>query len=337
MIPNAGASRDWERKFVLSTLDAISANLAVLDAQGRIIAVNAAWRAFARRNGAGGSDAFVGVSYLDVCEKALASDEDRSVARVLTGLREVLAGTRTSHQVEYPCHSPDAQRWFIARLTRYEVDGTPFVLVSHESITDRKLAEIEVAAAKRAVERANSDLRHALEREQALARTDALTGLCNRRHFVELAGSELRASLRYPRPFALSLIDIDYFKNVNDRLGHQAGDAVLRGLADVIRAHVRETDLVARFGGEEFVMLFRNTDLQSARQSMLRLSERVRRTDLDSPSGPVRITLSVGVAELRHGQDLDAVIRAADRALYAAKADGRDRVVAQEGSFSLAS
>ncbi|MDD3763046.1 MAG: diguanylate cyclase [Nevskiales bacterium] len=332
LIRSSEKSGQWGAKFILATLDALSTQLAVLDAQGTIIAVNEAWRRFARCNGAAEKADFVGENYVGICERASSSDPDGTAARMLSGLREVLSGQAQCHQLEYPCHAPGEQRWFIARVSRYEVDGVTYAVVWHEDITARKLAEIEVTSGKRALEQVNRELQKALEREQVLARTDPLTGLSNRRHFVEQAAAELERSRRYGRVFALAVIDIDLFKGVNDRFGHLAGDAVLSRFGALVRAHVRATDIAGRFGGEEFVLLLRDTDLAQAAQSMARLRAAVEGTAFETPAGAVHVTISAGIAQWRPGQTLDAMFRGADRALYAAKAEGRNRVITDAAS-----
>lgn len=176
----------------------------------------------------------------------------------------------------------------------------------------------------------------ALAEAQALYRqaareagTDALTGLANRRSFMEHAERQTAIATRYGAPYAVLLIDVDRFKACNDAHGHAAGDEVLKLVAQVLTRSIRQPDLAARYGGEEFVILCPNTD---ARKAAL-LAERVRRAIAagELPGLP-RVTASLGVATYHAGDDhVAAVIDRADRALYRAKRGGRDRVELDDG------
>lgn len=167
------------------------------------------------------------------------------------------------------------------------------------------------------------------ERAYHLSVTDGLTGLINRRHFFDIAKIEYERTRRHARPLSLAMIDIDRFKTLNDRWGHLAGDAVLREIARRIRETVRTIDIVARYGGEEFVVLMPETDLAEA----LLVSGRVCRSVAENPvvdSGvAVAATVSVGVAEINDEcASIEDVLKCADKALYAAKEAGRNRVEA---------
>jgi diguanylate cyclase (GGDEF)-like protein len=168
---------------------------------------------------------------------------------------------------------------------------------------------------------------HGVVRRQAV--TDDLTDLSNRRRFMEALRQEVARSARLDTPLALVLFDLDHFKQINDRCGHQAGDDVLRSAADVIRMRVRGTDLAARIGGEEFAVILPGTDLAGA----MSLAENLRRDISEGvavPDPSLILTASFGVAEHHPGEPAESLIGVADRALYRAKADGRDRVHAAD-------
>lgn len=165
-----------------------------------------------------------------------------------------------------------------------------------------------------------------LRLEQEATR-DYLTNLSNRRHFTELAEKELPRARRHGRPLSLLLIDLDHFKNVNDRFGHGAGDAVLRDAAALLAGGVRQSDRVCRFGGEEFAILLPETDVQAATELAERLRIAVQANVFTHAQGRIAITCSIGISTLNDAAaDLDRLVKQADQALYAAKAQGRDCV-----------
>jgi diguanylate cyclase (GGDEF)-like protein len=173
------------------------------------------------------------------------------------------------------------------------------------------------------------DVTHQAELEatlRALATTDGLTGLANRRHFLALAERDVAQARRSGRSLALAIFDVDRFKAVNDTYGHHVGDDVLRALAATTLANVRAADTVGRYGGEEFAVLWHDTDAADVAAERLRASV----ADLRVPSGDavVRVTISVGVAVGSGATlDLEALLRRADAAQYGAKQAGGDRVV----------
>jgi diguanylate cyclase (GGDEF)-like protein len=167
-------------------------------------------------------------------------------------------------------------------------------------------------------------LRGSREELERLSITDALTGLFNRRHLIEVLAAEVRRVDRHDRNFAVLMIDIDHFKEYNDQLGHLAGDEALRKVAAVISEGIRDVDAAARYGGEEFVVVLPETDADGAAEVAERIRARLGKEKFDGG----KITLSVGVAEFpTHGKTPDAMLAAADAALYEAKNAGRDRVV----------
>lgn len=169
-----------------------------------------------------------------------------------------------------------------------------------------------------------------MEETGRLASTDMLTGLANRRIATEALSRELESRDRKPRAVAVALVDVDFFKRINDRHGHSIGDRALQHVAALLLTTSRGGDLFARWGGEEFLVLFSNVNEEGARTA----AERIRRAIASTPlvldaERTVSITVSVGVA-LARGRGMDAVLEAADRSLYAAKGRGRDRVVMED-------
>ncbi|MDR9438390.1 MAG: GGDEF domain-containing protein [Halomonas sp.] len=172
------------------------------------------------------------------------------------------------------------------------------------------------------------DISEQMAEEQRLRRlsdTDDLTGLANRRKLMQRLDEEISLSNRHALPLSLMMLDLDHFKSINDTWGHLQGDQVLRGLAELCREMLREEDLVARQGGEEFALLLPFTPERRCRQLAERLREQV--ADHDFGIGPGRITVSIGVAEHRIGDTRETLIHRADSSLYAAKHGGRNLVM----------
>ena len=172
--------------------------------------------------------------------------------------------------------------------------------------------------------------RNALEK---LANRDGLTGLTNRRHFLIVAEGELQRAQRYGRPLSIGMADLDFFKSLNDTYGHAAGDMVLRAFATMLQDTFRQSDLVCRYGGEEFAFLFPESGLPDARVLAERFRKRWSEYDVILPDGSlVRVTVSIGLADASSGT-IDEALKAADDALYEAKRQGRNRTVIS-GSFT---
>lgn len=311
--------------FAIEILDALAAHIAVLDADGTIIAANASWKRFAQANGTQHPRAFIGANYLAVCDTA-ARDGDPQAMMVARGMRMVLSGATDQFTLEYPCHSPDQKRWFILHVTPVRDAGPAQLIVAHEDITARRNAEEDARQARRATDQANRELRQALTREHLMASTDELTGVANRRHFFAVAAKQLARTRRRPEAIAVALLDIDHFKRINDTYGHQAGDRVLQHVARVTRAQLRTVDELARYGGEEFVMLLPGSDGRQAMQIAERIREQCAAACIVVAEDAIRVTVSIGVADVDVEAGLEVAIRGADRALYRAKDHGRDRV-----------
>ena len=243
---------------------------------------------------------------------------DDATARVLAWEAHLLGSTSTFETEFRIRHKLGHWVWMQARgrVVERAPDGTPLrVSGLRMNITRRKETEARL---------------------EGLAHTDALTGVLNRRRFTDLAADELSRALRHGTPVALLMIDLDHFKSVNDRLGHAGGDAVLRSFAATAESVMRQGDIFGRVGGEEFAALLPQTTLEGA----LVLAQRLRQCVLAQPAqvGGVQLpfTVSIGVSAWigpdSGDADFDRLMVAADRALYAAKAQGRDRVVAADAA-----
>ncbi len=193
----------------------------------------------------------------------------------------------------------------------------------HESQSDLREANEELKSRNEELQRANEVL-------SQLSITDGLTKLHNHRYFQESLTREIKRQSRNGKPLSVLLVDLDDFKALNDRLGHASGDELLMRVASIMDATVRESDLLARYGGEEFVVLATDTDLEGA----VLLAEKIRMAVEDTPHivneslRPVRITVSIGVAQ--YAGNRRRFFEAADRALYRAKGEGKNCVIAAE-------
>jgi len=168
-------------------------------------------------------------------------------------------------------------------------------------------------------------LRHALDREKESARTDSLTGVSNRRHFIELAGADLAFARRYRRPMTIAYLDLDNFKQVNDRLGHQAGDEVLRAVAQTVRNRLRVTDVVGRLGGDEFAICLPETGAEAAALVLGKLREQCAAA---LPENARSVTVSMGMVTYAYPPaTVDELLDHTDTMLYAAKREGKNRLV----------
>jgi diguanylate cyclase (GGDEF)-like protein len=167
-------------------------------------------------------------------------------------------------------------------------------------------------------------LRRVVERAREIARTDALTGVANVQAFYTLAATEIARARRYRHPFTIAFLDLDDFKTVNDRLGHSAGDAVLRTVARAIVSVMRASDIVARVGGDEFVVLLPETGTAPARLAIEKLRQAVSGL---VPAHGWRLTASIGVATyLVPPESVDVLVGTADQLMFAAKRNGKNAV-----------
>ena len=294
-----------EKGFAAAVIDALSSHICVIDQKGLIVAVNSAWRDFIIENPPVSNRAGVGMHYLDVCRNATGPGSEEA-AKFAAGVQSVLDGKSGRFDMEYPCHSPTERRWFLGEVTPL-LNRKSGAVISHMTITDRKLLEFDLLR---------------------LAETDSLTGLPNRRYFLTTANMEIERVRRFGVAASLVMIDADHFKAVNDTYGHGVGDEALRHLALVCKGQLRQIDLLARIGGEEFVVMLPGTDETVAVTVAEKLCRAVREVPVMSGKNKFTLTASFGAAEIRASDNgIDECLARADLALYAAKKAGRNRVV----------
>jgi diguanylate cyclase (GGDEF)-like protein len=238
--------------------------------------------------------------------------------QMLLPIRRLSEGARRMSAGDLDVRLPEAGRDEIAELTRAFNDMVRRVL---EGRTSLEQARDELA-------RSNAELQHANQALEELAITDGLTGLYNHRHFQETWEREIRLAQREARPVGLLMLDLDRFKDYNDRYGHTAGDEALRAVAECLRRGLRSSDLAFRYGGEELAAILPGCDKEAA----CRIAENVRAALRSLPRSierPRPLTVSIGVASYpSDGTMPREILDRADSALYVAKSEGRDRVVA---------
>ncbi|MHB0981172.1 MAG: GGDEF domain-containing protein [Thermoleophilia bacterium] len=259
------------------------------------------------------------------------------------GLRKIEAGLHDVYLIDYRLGPDDG-----LQLLREAVGAgfqAPIIMITGQGDQDSDVAAMRAGAASYLVKgRVDAQLldrtiRYALERGRLLkeirelATRDPTTGLYNRRELRRFLDYELERSRRYGHSLALVMIDVDHFRDINDRFGHQAGDEALRHIAQVLLSGARTCDLLARYGGDEFAIVMTETTAEEARRG----AERLRKAagagpaevnSQEGPSGTVHVTISAGVAAYPGDADSsEALIEAADQVLYQAKRGGRNRVV----------
>ncbi len=211
-------------------------------------------------------------------------------------------------------------------------DYPPAIEIGHFLMLAIMLPAVAVLTARlsrirRRLSLQREELARALAQLQAIATRDELTGLPNRRQMQALMDQELLRSLRHGHDFCIAVVDLDHFKRVNDEYGHAAGDAVLRAFAQAGQAALRATDVLARWGGEEFVVLLPDTAMPPALGGMERLRQQIEALSIDiGGDRTLSITVSIGLTGHHRGEALADTLARADQRLYQAKAAGRNRI-----------
>jgi two-component system, cell cycle response regulator len=199
-----------------------------------------------------------------------------------------------------------------------------------KNAVQRKQLEREFARTVELLRQRNGELEMLNQQLWKLSHTDELTGYFNRRHIVSRMEEEISRGLRYEMPLSIVLADIDHFKRINDTFGHLTGDRALQTIADLFRSKLRESDLIGRFGGEEFLLILPHTDLAGAEAFCHRLRDHVEKHPLQLSDQTITMTASFGVSTLSpEVETSQKLLRIADRNLYRAKYLGRNRVVAE--------
>jgi len=210
-------------------------------------------------------------------------------------------------------------------------DRILFIAEPVHATTELKAVTAELQKTKRSLAIKETELKAVIAQADEVANTDALTFLPNRRQMIGDLQREVILSDRYDTPLAISMLDIDHFKNINDTYGHPVGDEVLQRLAGELRQRIRQPDTIGRYGGEEFLVILPHSTLQAAIEQAERLCRHVRSLLIKSKGPEISLTISIGIAQYKtHKEDWQTFLSRADAALYQAKNNGRDRWAVSE-------
>lgn len=279
--------------------------IAIIDPQGKVVAGNQSWQ-----QSEGRSDSICcGISnYLDTCT-SYADQGNRFSIAAIKGLNELIKGRRRSFSLDYPWKHNNKVHWFSLHATPLKSSKNLFI-IRHQDITERKLIE---------------------EQNRLLAQTDSMTGLYNRRAFDEQYNKEWRRGLRAEYPLSIMMIDLDFFKGINDSYGHHVGDNCLRKVADILEKTLnRPGDICSRYGGEEFIVALSNASIAMAYTLAKQIKQSVYNLDIDNRHShhDQRLTVSIGIACTipKNSSESNTLILEADKALYIAKINGRNTI-----------
>jgi diguanylate cyclase len=215
---------------------------------------------------------------------------------------------------------PDAEPAEVVAILQAELDRV---------LADNLRLSADLREARQTVARQEESLSE-LRKE---ARTDGLTRIANRREFDTRIFAQHDRFERLGETYSIIMVDIDHFKRVNDERGHQAGDKVIAGVAEMAASCINPADLAARYGGEEFAVMLPRATLSGAQRTAERIRQKVERTSFWCDDRPVTVTISLGVAQIQEEEALEALIRRADAALYSAKSNGRNQVQVSEVAY----
>jgi len=243
-----------------------------------------------------------------------------AAAKMLPGIMKLLKGDSISSAKGWP-----------EELKDVESGSVDFSITAHDTKFFRAsvspvFTENQILMAKIILFSDITDNVNLMKELENAAYIDSLTGLYNRKHFTELANVDIERALRLEQSIYTVMLDLDFFKNVNDTYGHAAGDIVLKVTAGIIRQTIRSYDLLGRYGGEEFVLLITALDLTEAHKLMERIRENMEHSIINYEGQEIKITCSIGLARFDEKDTLESSIKNADEALYAAKNSGRNQV-----------
>lgn len=269
--------------------------------------------------------------------------------RVMNRIEGFINGALETYCIEYRCKQADGQYLWIldrAKIIERNPDGSAARIIgAHQDIHRQKTLHEELSEKDRLLKAGNMTLENLLKQKtveletknreleekireiEYISNTDRLTGIPNRKKFEETIGKEISRAKRYGHPLSLAILDLDLFKQINDTHGHDTGDQVLRQIADLIRNHLRSVDFFARWGGEEFTIIFPDLNLESAVHASEKLRYLIEQLEIDRN---LSVTSSFGLSQFDGQDSFEELLQRADKALYRAKKLGRNRVESLE-------
>jgi len=271
--------------------------------------------------------------------------------RVMKHFDLFIRGTIDKYCIEYRCkHANGGYLWITdrAKAVSRNPDGSVARMIgAHQNIHDQKMAQSELIKKNemlqeghltleriiedktRELEAKNADLEEKVRQVEYVSNTDPLTSIANRKKFEEELNKEIARANRYRHPLSMAIFDLDYFKNINDTYGHKTGDLVLQKLCKLVSNHIRQVDFLARWGGEEFTIIFPDLDLGNAVLAAEKLRETISQYEIQPD---LFVTSSFGVSEYLENETVESLFQRIDRALYRAKELGRNRVESLGGA-----
>lgn len=266
-------------------------------------------------------------------------------ARVMRNFEHYSSGQIDEYCIDYRCKKADGSYLWItdrARAVEQDAEGrVTRIIGAHQDIHARRVAQLELLEQNRLLqagnvtlekrlrkkaeelEKRNRELQDKIAQIEHISNTDPLTRIANRKKFEEELSREKSRADRYHHPLSLAIFDIDHFKQVNDTYGHKTGDGVLQNLTAFVAAHIRDIDVFARWGGEEFVLIFPDIPLEGALSGANKLRQLI--SEREMVPG-LKVTCSFGVTEYQSGDSIEQLFGRIDNALYRAKNAGRNRV-----------
>jgi diguanylate cyclase (GGDEF)-like protein len=314
-------------------IECMGEGVIVLDNQGRVIDLNPAAQRYVEsslKNSAECSTESAAKNSLKNFAEKVSPYIGQPIHQVLSQWPEILSYCQTHSNIATAVvnrpHIPCYLEVQVTRLCDQHQQNTGRLLVLRD-ITEQTQNQIKVQQTNRELKKQLQEIQALRDQLREQATRDRLTGLFNRHYFEEAMPAELAKAKRYQSPLAVMMLDIDYFKNVNDSYGHLAGDHALRVFSKTIQAHIRTSDIACRYGGEEFVIAFPGMSLKEAYVKAIGIRQAFKTIPIEFAEFRFHATVSIGVgAFCNDGESQDQLLRKIDQALYLAKANGRDRV-----------
>lgn len=291
-------------------VNTLTEHIVVIDNLGDIKFVNQSWIEFATNNEYDVDiKSWYTQNYLDVCKNSK-KEGNEYAKKAYDGIKKVISKKKDIFYFEYPCHSVSEKRWFMMRVIPFIFENKEFYVISHQNITERVLAELKV---------------------EKLSMIDPLTSISNRRHFNNIFDLEYKRCQRENKYLCVAMIDIDYFKLLNDRYGHQEGDNCLKKVAAVLKNNTkRASDFSARYGGEEFILIVSNSSSEDFLKLLKKIKNDIAKLKIENIDSPIDkyLTVSIGAtAQIPNKTNSkESIIKKADDNLYKIKESGRDKI-----------